>query len=351
MSCMSAVGMQMWRHAGAAVLLFGLGACSGEQGPPDLGPAMTTGSIQVSWDQINAEGDAVDCADLGVLDAFVALGGEPRILMCGDEQSVTFEGLLPQRYPVVIRLRGLAERTIPGGEQLDNVVAVGGETVEYNHTFEFGDNAGDLGAIRTSWTVEGQTPDRGCPIVGGHTVRVVSQPESIEPFEFDVPCADGERMQSNLRTGNYVIRYFLEDRDGNDLAVRQATTRVLRGATAEAGVDFLVQDRPPAAMYTSWTVTGSAAAEGCREDWTVRLRIAEDTQQNFTITTATAACDAGTYRFDELVAPRNPEFDRYQLSVFLDDPLRGQIDRQVQEDLQLFPSETTSVAVDLEPAP
>ena len=323
-------------------------ACGGED-PPDFGPPAQTGSVTVTWDLVDAAGEAVTCGSLGVAEAVVSGGGEPQTVACGDDQRAAFTGLVPQRYPVVIRLRGLAGSGILGGDWADNVVVEGGKTIEYAHTFEFDEAAGNTGALRAKWTIEGMPAATGCAVVGGDRVAVETQPGSIADFAFTAACEDGEYLQSNLRPGNYIVRLRLQDPAGADLSVRESTYRVSRSDTADAEVSFSVVNRPRADLLVTWTVTGSAAAEACREDWSVRLRLAQDLPPNLEVATATAACADGAHRIANLLPPRNPEADRYRVSVFLEEPLRGLLDTQLVTELQLLSARTTTVAVDLTP--
>lgn len=351
MSCMERVdmgrmlgGRRVWAPL-VAVLAVGCGSDE----PPDFGPPETTGSVVVTWSLFNAAGEAITCASLGVLDTYVAVGGEPQVVTCGEEQSVTFEGLRPQRYPVVIRLRGLLENTIPQGEAFDNIVVVGDETFTLNHEFRFDENSGNTGSAKLGWLVDSMDPAMGCDRAGAARVRGETTEASVFAFSFEEDCETGEFVQTNLRPGSYEVLMFLVDEQDTTLAARSATFRVSRQQEVEAAVNFSSANLPKSTMVAQWTVSSSAAAEACREDWSVRLLIQEDRMNPIDTASATAACDRGSYVFEDLPAPVNPEINRYQLTVTLVEELRGDIDRVFVEDLQLFPTETTTVTVDLTP--
>lgn len=322
--------------------------CGGEDGPPDLGPAAQRGGLTVRWSLFNASGEPMTCASIGAVDAYVAVGGQPRIVPCGDEQVVTFEDLLPQRYPVVIRLRGLAETTLPQGERFDNVTVVGDQTVDYTHEFHFDAGADNQGAVRFSWQVDSQPAATGCGSVGATTVHGETSGGSVASFTFDAPCADGEFVQSNLRPGNYEILLYLRDAAGTTLSARSGAFRIIRGSVAEASVAFNADSRPKASMLVNWTLTSSDTPP-CREDWSIELVIQQDLMNPITTASATAACDAGTYRFDDLTSPANPIADRYKVTVSLIETLRGEIARAFADDLPLLPAQTTTVSVQLTP--
>lgn len=332
-------------------LALALPACGGEEGPPDFGPGVQQGSITITWGLEDQDGEPLSCAELGVVDSYVAVGGTPQIIPCGEEQVATFDNLSPQRYPVVVRLRGLAETTIPGGEQLDNIEIVDANPLTYDHTFTFDEDTGNTGRIKARWRIEGGDPMTGCERFGGDTVLIETQEGSIDEFTIEAPCTDGEAEQTNLRPGNYTLRLALLDDANEILAVRQSTWRVLRQSETEVSISFSVQDRPRTALKVDWTVSSSVAADVCQEQWDVRLLLAQDRpgQNPLTITTATTACDGGSFTFEDLIAPVNSQADRFQVTTFLRDPLLGVLDSVLVEDILLFPSRTTTVAVDLDP--
>ncbi len=68
-----------------------------------------------------------------------------------------------------------------------------------------------------------------------------------------------------------------------------------------------------------------------------------------TTATATTSCAAGEYRFEDLISPQNPIASRYKLTLTLLEPLRGELDRDFVDDLQLIPSMTTTVTMALTP--
>lgn len=332
---------------GALVGLLASG-CGGEE-PPDFGPPTEFGSATVRWTLFNAAGEAITCAQLGAVDTYVAVGGQPRIVTCGEEPMVTFDNLLPQRYPVVIRLRGIAESTLAMGEAFDNIVVEGGKTTELVHEFRFDENTGNTGAVRVAWRVNGKPADMGCAEVGATVVRGETTDASVAQFAFSAACEDGELVQSSLRPGNYEVVVLLEDDDGNNLSARSAQFRVLRQATVDAFVDFTSTNRPTSTMHVEWTISSSVAADACREDWSIRMLVQEDRMTPIQTASATAACDAGAYTFETLPSPPNPTANKYKITVTLVEVLRGDIADELVDDLQLFPSETTTVSVDLVP--
>lgn len=349
MLCMHPISMREISRVSALLGVLLMTGCGGEDEPPDFGPPVETGSVVVSWSLFNSAGEPITCASIGSVETYVSLGGTPKILPCGDEQRVEFTGLSVQRYPLVIRLRGLAETTLAAGERIDNVTVVGGQSVDYAHEFHFEAGNDNQGAVRIGWLVDNRMASIGCGTAGAMTVHGETTGAAVAAFEFDAPCTDGEWTQSNLRPGNYEVRMNLVDSAGATLAARSTAFRITRAARAEAAVSFSSSNRVPAAMRVQWTVTSSGAAQPCEEDWSLRLLIQQDVMNPIETASATVACDAGSYLFEGLPAPANPAVDRFTLTTTLIDELRGPLDRIFIDDLPLRQSETTTVAVDLTP--
>ncbi len=347
MLCMHPIYMREISRVSALLGVLLMAGCGGEEEPPDFGPPAETGSVVVTWSLFNSAGEAITCASIGSVETYIALGGAPKIVPCGDEQRVEFTGLTVQRYPVVIRLRGLAETTLATGERIDNVTVVGGQTVDYDHEFHFEAGNDNQGAVRIEWLVDNRMAAIGCGTAGAATVHGETTGAAVAPFEFDAPCTDGEWTQSNLRPGNYEVRMFLRDSAGGTLAARSTAFRITRSGVAEAAVSFGSSNRDPAAMLVRWTVTSSGAVEPCEEDWTLRLLIQQDVINPIETASATVACDAGSYLFEGLRAPANPRVDRFTLTATLIDELRGPLDRVFIDDLALRQTQTTTVTVDL----
>lgn len=328
--------------------LFG---CS-EGGSPeriDAGTQLIVGDVLVKWDLVDADGQPRSCQDLGIADIWVALGGEPQTTACGDLQETRFRDRLAGVYPVVVRVRTISQSILQ--EQLGNVVVSDPGTTEYTATFTFDETVNDVGSLRARWRIRGEDADTGCAAVVAHQVRIQSQPGSIRNLDAVAPCTDGQIIQTELRPGNYVLRLLLLDSAGTVLSARQDSYQVMTVGRTEVDVNFTIDNREPAQLSARWTVSGTTASAGCESgaDWTVRVRLSDSTSQDLEIATATAACELGAHRFDDLVAPAIPNLTRYRTRFFLQDPLRGTLTSTIVEDVRLEAATTTTVTVDLDP--
>ena len=113
-------GMRSVRGGLVAALV--LAGCGGEvrvDGPDGSAPI---GALRVKWSIVsNVDGSTLACADVGVTDVAVRLGGEPIEAPCADGEVVVSD-LIAQRYPVLVQLK-LGAVTLAEGRANVDVVA------------------------------------------------------------------------------------------------------------------------------------------------------------------------------------------------------------------------------------
>lgn len=347
------------RGSGSAVsvvfssLLGAFGAsCGGETVREIINPPAELGEIEVTWSLARPSGEPVSCSAVGVSEVYVAVGGIPKSVACGEDARVRFPDLPPGRYPVVVQLRVLQAVFM---EHLANVVLAGGEVKTHPVAFEIEEGAADRGDLLLTWRVDGQPATLGmCMSVGARSVLVRSRPTSISQFEATGECTDGELRVQGLRRGDYEVIVTLRDWDGEALKTAPRSFTIQRRAQTTVNVNFDFSPVEPTALFGRWTVTGSAAADACDAvgGETVEMTLfSQNQQQLIAVGTATAACSAGELHLGNLPAPRlNDPSSRYRATLQLFGFNQVPLALEVVEDLVMVAARTTTISVDFPPS-
>lgn len=338
----------MRRIVGLGVLLGALAGCSGDEPMRVPPPPAGAGGLVVRWTIEDAEGEPLECADLQVVQMSVAIGGTPVLVACGDTQSVSFDGIIPGRLPLVIRL--LNTVGIEVASHITNVEIVDQQTLEYEHTFVIDEVKFDSGTLDVNWTIDQRVAAQACSAVGAEQVRFASRAGSIAEIDMTVPCEDGRLIIRDARRGAYSFILWLVDADGNMLEPPETVTGigVNAGDTTRISVSFNTMPREASRVLTTWTVTGTTASTTTCEDAggvdvVVNLENRPQIGGDFTIIdTATATCDAGALRL------MGPGARDYRIAARLYDTFGTPIDTVIVDDLDLRAGSAT-VAIEFLP--
>lgn len=334
------------RRATAIWTLLALGGCGGDAMPP---PTTTTeGRLTVAWKILDASGGALSCAAAQVQTIEIAIGGSPMETDCAPTGAITFDGLVPGPYPVVIVLRGAA--AIERATHLGNAEVEAGSEARYEHSFRLGNAAESGGALRLAWRIDGQPAASQCETVGAETLRVRSQPGSIADVSTDAACGTGTLTLSGLRSGLYTFRYTLHaDDDTQVLTPIEQSLRVEAGATTDAPtIGFSTFGTDFGHIRATWLIDGRPATDACAEvgGETVDLRVLVPStggKPAVVTLTATAACEQGA----RLLAP--PPTSAYQQVTAVLRSTVGEIATDTATGVRVQPGRTSTVALDLVP--
>jgi hypothetical protein len=306
----------------------------------------------VRWALRDPAGAPLSCAALGIEEAFVAVGGVPKLVPCGDAEEARFDNLVPGRFPVVIQLRALR---ITLAEHVTNVVVGSGAPTEHLHTFDLDPDAAQQGNLRFEWTLQGMPAASACELLGARSVRVRSLEGSIRPIDAMAPCADGLLVLERAQRGRYSLLVSLLDGAQATLESLSAVgVQVDRQETTRVRLDFLAATEP-ARLEARWTVTGSAAVDACAPAGgvDVELELLRQGSPNGPIarTSTRGPCREGLLALDPVtVAPGGGETYRTWAVLRLFDFNQVELASTLIEPVRLAPSRTTTIAGDLSPA-
>ncbi|MBI4821262.1 MAG: hypothetical protein HY791_33690 [Deltaproteobacteria bacterium] len=336
----------MRRRLGALPVIMGLGlSCGGDQtvDPPSDVP---TGALSVAWTVVDPTGSLIDCREAGFGSVEVAIGGEPRVVGC-DESPQRFERLLPERYPVFARLQ------IEGVEVLEertNATVESGKETQVQLRFEFAGVASGLGSIRVRWVIEGDSPSRGCDLIGAQTMSLTSGPASRASFDASAPCVDGEAEVTELPPGVYEVIARLFDDRGSVVATNSIPTVVVEAeARAEPPtLDLFSPTFEGGSLLATWTANGTTAAAGCVAlgGRSVRARVVQRLD-----TATSTSCATG-----RLLLPRLRPAGDLSVSLLVLGPvdpitlIEPVVTSTIVEHLQIEVGRTTTVSVDFRAA-
>lgn len=333
-------------------LAAGLGC--GDSGEPFVPPPPAElGSLVVRWAFVDGAGDEVDCADLRITAVRVEVGQGPVDVACGDGTEARFTELLPGRFPVVLTPLALDGARRLDLEHVGNVVVTAGAPVEYTHAFELASTSFGEGRIEVRWFIDGQAPDRGCPLNGATDVRLeLTQGPGADRL-LDAACLDGRVALEDVRQGNYRLQLDLLDDQGLRIgfpAVEQSLL-VTQNETTDVPLNVVTSLPGRGELLATWTVEGVAPPDGCSglpEANEVEVAVRTDDGMATTVGTATAACAADGVFIDELPVGRTDGGAGLRVSFLLLDTTFGRtiLDSQVVRDVVLQPSRTGTVSAD-----
>jgi hypothetical protein len=236
-------------------------SCGSEAPPPgdDSGVA-TFGALEVQWFLEDRDGNEQTCAQTGLVEMEVMIGGPMMTVPC-DDGRVSFEGLLPDRYPVVVNAKTAGG--IRATERANAQVTAGSRTT-LPVTFVL-DSTSGRGDARLRWRVNGRDPVDECAIAGASRVRALSQPGSTSSIDEVAPCTSGEIFLPQIPVGTYSIALRLENPAGERIAsVVVPTFGVMRDQIAEPPQVNLITTGPNRTrLIGRWTINSSVAADAC----------------------------------------------------------------------------------------
>ncbi len=328
------------------LLCLWVSACGGTPEFPPPPPPAPIGALELSWSMVDETGAAIECAELSLVEAEVSIGGEPQRIPCGETQTARCEGLVAQRYPVVVRLLGIGGGVIR--EIFDNVVVTEGAPTQHSVTIEVDRGQTGTGRFRVDWFVGGRPASEGCALFGAETIVFQTQPNSIAQFEAVESCAQGTTLVENLRSGSYTVRVFLRDSEGATIpsSTREFDDLLIDPASEVSRTLSFFVDVEGASFEGMWTITGSSAGDACDSlnATEVRIRLANDRPDGVEIASATAACSAGSLLMEEL----NGGIGEIRATYFLVDFFGTQLSSQSVRNLLIPSATTTTVAVDFQ---
>jgi hypothetical protein len=340
--------MSTTRIFGVAVALgSAICACSGDDAPPPP-PPPTVGSAVITWTLQDEGGNPLTCQALSLSNASISLGADTVDVPCGDDQRARFDMLTPGTYGVTLRLEVAGRGEILS--QLDNVQVVANQEALLEMIVEIDTGVITNGSIMFRWTVAGGPAAANCGTVGAETVHFETQESSIAQFIVDEDCTTGEVLIDRLMPGIYLVRAEMRDASGAQVGLPyQGQLRVLDGERTEESIGFAPTQDEPAAFYGTWTITSSAASANSCTDASadlvrVSLRTLPTTMPGVEIASATAACDAGEVRMDNLFGGTN----RVRATFTLLSELLGPLDTQTSTSFFLVSDRTSTIAVDFE---
>lgn len=341
--------MRLAVSAGFLTTLLAAGACGGDTivEPP---PPTLIGSARVSWAMVSTAGAPLTCSDIRIDNAAISVGGETKVVNCGDAMSVAFDGLLASRYPVIIELRTLG--TGVAYETRGNVVVEGGKEATLELTFTIDLNNALNGAALISWRIDDTPAAQGCAGVDGQTVRITDLDGSIAEVDVSAPCTDGQVMISMMRPGAYGLRLELIDSTGSRVTVSSIETLNVKAGetTTPLQVELITMPLTRAKLYASWTVNGTAAVAGCaavNADAVVVKAFPED--ETVPSVTATSACDRGFILADRVPPGGRPHRVVFQLYTGFSTvpPIPAVLTSTIVYGIIFRAGETSSVSADL----
>ena len=323
-------------------------SCGGteELSPPDA--EIPLGALKVRWSIENASGDVLSCEDVDVDTVDVAIGGSPISVDCKTGET-TFEGLLPQRYPVVVQLM-FGPVVLATG--LGNGDVEPGETTEVDIVLEAERRNNDVGSIYLKWRIDDQPPARRCGELEALTLRVTAESSSIDPtLTADVACTDGELTITNAKPGSYDLRLTLERPDGSKVvSLLTGNFRVVSAGTTNLGLlNFTTVITGGGKIYAQYTISSSVATTdicdqlGAQE---VRMSIRSidvQTQSTRLEGTETSTCPKGYLSRDKL------RTNLYLVQLELMDGFGIILTSSTVRDIPVTFGQTSTVSIDLVP--
>ncbi len=257
-------------------------------------PPPTIGSARITWELISTSGDPIDCAELALDRADVSIGAEKVPVVCGEDMSLVFDGLLQGRFPVIVELITLGSST--AFTKTGNVLVEGGKESTLHLVFEISLENATTGSAVIRWRINDEPARIGCSLVGGSIVRITEISGSIANVDITSACADGTVTLTMMRPGAYGLLLELIDSTGSRITVNSVNMLdVKAGQTATPDeVELITETRPRAALLARWTVNSSVAAFGCEDVMadTVVVKAFPDDEILPTLT-ASAACNVG----------------------------------------------------------
>ncbi|MBI2375521.1 MAG: hypothetical protein HYV07_16110 [Deltaproteobacteria bacterium] len=289
------------RSAQLFLLLSLSGACGSDElpdGPNDV----PFGSLLVRWSLIDELGAPLDCHAVGLIAAEVAIGGAPRSVDCA-QGSQLFERLLPDRYPVFVRMQIQGVSVIEGRT---NAIVEAGKQAVAEVQLVFKGSAAGQGAIRVRWVVGGDLARRGCAAIGASSMQLTSGPTSRAPFDRSAACGDGEAVVVDIPSGVYEVVASLRDAEGGSVVTNTIpSVLVVAGETAEPPVlDMFLPAFQLGTILARWTVSGTVADAGCAQlgGQSVLLRLVQRVEASTSTSCAAGRLRLGGIRPDDDLA-------------------------------------------------
>ena len=330
-----------------------LGGCPGSEEPAPASPPRL-GSLKVTWEFVDSEGESVLCGTLGGANSRVRVGAQDVNVSCGEEQVAIFDRLLVDAengtvFGVTVVLEMAADRPIL--TEQSNALVMPNAQVEHHVTVDVDRNQLTQGSIRFEWSVQGLEAMQGCSLIDGHKVQFSTTESSIAQFSREANCEEGAEIVGGLQPGVYEVRSELLDRSGEAIegvGVSVAQVSVRSGEQSDKILDFQSISDAFGDFYGSWTITGSSAVDACGViggDWVdVTLRPVTGGMQGPAIETGTAACDGGEIHFERVRAGDG----ELRATFILVSELLGPLATQLLSPVVISKDETSSVAVDFQ---
>ena len=327
-------------------------SCGGDS-RTELTDPLGFGDLEVRWTLSDPDGAPLTCEQADVAAAEVSLGRGPVTVDCDDAdsngRSVRFSDLAPGRFPLLIQLRNAQQALVT--ELITTLDVNDGRNV-FEHDFVIDRADAQPGRLEVSWRLGGQAAAVACAAALADQVRVESQPGSIAPLQAILPCDRGELIEEDLRTGVYTLRFTLLDAEGRTLGggVVQRNFEVRSGQTTRDEISFPLTPAPPAAVRFEWAINGRSASAECTavggQQIAVDLFEIRRLSDDVLIRTSTAACDRGLLTIANLVAPVDPDEQRFRVSADLRGFAGLVLTSTTLAGVVLRTAQTTTVAVD-----
>lgn len=315
--------------------------CGGSDAAHDAGEALQVGSVRVTWTFSTTEGAPVTCADVGISEAVVSVGGRPVSVRCGSPEEVLFEQLLAQSYPVIVRLMNGAAII---DERLQVVEVLGGDRSEAVFAFEFDVAEQTTGTLDLRWTINGKSPSTACSEEGATIVRIIGRLGSPQEFDVNFDCTTAFADIPLLTAGLYEVLLRLESSDGASIASRGLTRLIVAPGTITAPpvIDFSTMPLEPTRLVGLWTINSSTAANACSMVDGVDVLMTAHRVGGVS-TSSSSPCATGHVSITSLGGGPLP----YRVSFRLFDSFRRTLTTTTVRDVFLLDAQTTTVAVDL----
>ncbi len=305
-----------------ALVLLSITACGGDSFTEVISPPAVTSQILVSWSVQRIDGTPLSCSEAQIETVQVSVGGEPRRVPCDgftEPQSV-FTGLPAGRYPIVIRLLGIGDAVLR--EHFANV-DLGDMPVSYQHDFIIDQSGLNRGDLDIRWVLAGEPADSQCAVFGADRVVIESQPGSIAVVQADLPCDVGRFESVDILRGDYGLLFRLLDADRIPLpnGAVQRDFRVSPGQRTQDLFSFPLIRPAPSSLRIDWTINDDVPADVCAsvggQSLDFELFQQQALNEQISIRTATAACDAGTLLERGINTSEDPSQLRFRVSVSL----------------------------------
>lgn len=330
---------------GAALTLLACGDEPVRVPPPPAG----AGGMKVSWVLLNPGGTEISCTEAGFSSFTVRIGGEPVRTTCGEPQSFEASGLVPGRYPLVIAPEVFVGTTAADYVYRANIQVEDQKVTEHTAQITVDPSQLNVGTLAIRWRIDGRMPNLACGNLGAETFRLTADDTSIEPFSVDLPCAQGTTTLEMKTKGSYSLTGSLRDSAGRVVKnqIRSAVVAVLEGQTTQANFEFTESATVSGSVEARWTITSSAAAEGCPAvgGETVEFTVLKgDVGNPIAVATGTTACAQGVLRLD-----RVPVGEGLRARLDLLNGFGVIIADAFRMDLRVEDTRTTTIAVDFTP--